>query len=186
MRGSTGYGRDYREEFLTDFAGEDIDDIASAVDYVRALPYVDGKRLGIWGSSYGGSMTVYTLLSRPGLFCAGVAGAAAVDPHYFGTDDVAIVRDADTEPFIFSRRAEALAGNLEDHLLLIHGMQDQVVPFRTMASLVEALIREGKNFDFFAVPRATHAWRDETPYAQFLFGKMLEHFDRYLTSGACE
>ena len=186
VRGSTGYGRDYREEFLTDFAGEDIDDIASAVDYVRALPYVDGKRLGIWGSSYGGTMTVYTLLSRPGLFCAGVAGAAAVDPNYFGTDDVAIVRNADTEPAIFSRRAEALAGNLEDHLLLIHGMQDQVVPFRTMASLVEALMREGKNFDFFAAPRATHAWREETPYAEFLFGKMIEHFDRYLTSGACE
>ncbi|GAB3286688.1 prolyl oligopeptidase family serine peptidase [Parahaliea aestuarii] len=185
VRGSTGYGRDFREEFLTDFAGGDIEDVVSAVDYMRTLPHVDPQRLGIWGSSYGGTMTVYTLLSKPGLFCAGVAGASAVDPAYFGTDDVAIVRTPDVEPDIFSRRAEALAGNLEDHLMLIHGMQDQVVPFRTIAALAEALIREGKNFDAVFVPGATHAWRDETPYSAFLFGKLIEHFDRYLKSGDC-
>jgi len=185
VRGSTGYGREFREEFLADFAGDDIEDIVSAVRYMRTLSYVDPARLGIWGSSYGGSLTVYTLLSKPGLFCAGVAGASAVDPLYFGTDDVAIVRHPSTEPEIFSHRAEKLAANLEDHLLLIHGMQDQVVPFRTVASLAEAFIREGRNFDFAFAPGATHAWRDESPYARFLFGKLIEHFDRHLKSGDC-
>ncbi|MFN2329158.1 MAG: prolyl oligopeptidase family serine peptidase [Chromatocurvus sp.] len=185
VRGSTGYGRDFREEFLADFAGEDIDDIASAVDYMRTLPYVDPNRLGIWGSSYGGTLTVYTLLTRPGLFCAGVAAASAVDPAYFGTDDVAIVRRPADEPAIFARRASELAGNLEDHLLLIHGLQDQVVPFRTVAMLAEAFIREGRNFDFAIAPGATHGWRSESPYARFLFGKLIEHFDRHLKSGDC-
>lgn len=185
VRGSTGYGRDFREEFLADFAGEDIDDIASAVNYLRTLPYVDPERLGIWGSSYGGTLTVYTLLTRPGLFCAGVAAASAVDPAYFGTDDVAIVRRPADEPAIFARRASELAGNLEDHLLLIHGLQDQVVPFRTVAQLAEAFIREGRNFDFAIAPGATHGWRSESPYARFLFGKLIEHFDRHLKSGDC-
>ena len=185
IRGSTGYGRAFREEFLADFAGKDIEDIASAVGFMRSLPYVDPQRLGIWGSSYGGTLTVYTLLTRPGLFCAGVAGASAVDPAYFGTDDVAIVRRPSDEPEIFNHRAEKLAANLEDHLLLIHGLQDQVVPFRTVAALAEAFIREGRNFDFAIAPGATHAWRSEPPYARFLFGKMIEHFDRHLKSGDC-
>lgn len=180
VRGSTGYGRDFREQFLTDFAGGDIDDIESAARYLKSLPYVDSDRLGIWGSSYGGTLTVYTLLQKPGLFRAGVAAAAAVDPRFFGTDDVAIVRRPDSHPEIFLHKAERYAENLEDHLLFIHGMQDQVVPFKTTAALADALIRHGKDFDFVFAPGATHAWSREPPYARFLFGKLVEHFDRYL------
>jgi dipeptidyl-peptidase-4 len=186
VRGSTGYGRRFREEFLTDFAGEDIEDIASAVDYIRTLPYVDPERLGIWGSSYGGTLTVYTLLKKPGLFRAGVAAAAAVDPYFFGTDDVAIVRRPDTHPEIFENTAVRYAANLEDHLLLIHGMQDQVVPFKTTVVLADALIREGKDFDFAFAPGATHAWSRERFYSRYLFGKLLEHFDRYLGSSTSD
>ncbi len=180
VRGSTGYGRQFREEFLTDFAGEDIEDIASAVSYLRTLSYVDVERMGIWGSSYGGTLTVYTLLKKPGLFRAGVAAASAVDPFFFGTDDVAIVRRPDTHPEAFENAAARYAANLEDHLLLIHGMQDHVVPFKTTVVLAEALIREGKNFDFVFAPGATHAWSREPHYSRFLFGKLIEHFDRYL------
>lgn len=184
MRGSTGYGRRFREEFLVDFAGNDIEDIVSAVSYIQTLPHVDAERLGIWGSSYGGTLTIYTLLKKPGLFRAGVAAAAAVDPYFFGTDDVAIVRRPDSHPVIFENAAARYAANLEDHLLLIHGMQDQVVPFKTAVVLAEALIREGKDFDFALAPGATHSWSREAPYARFLFGKLLEHFDRHLGSSA--
>ncbi|MDJ0907441.1 MAG: prolyl oligopeptidase family serine peptidase, partial [Woeseiaceae bacterium] len=180
VRGSTGYGRAFREEFLVDFAGDDIEDIVSAVDYIKTLDYVDPNRLGIWGSSYGGTLTLYTLLKKPGLFRAGVAAAAAVDPQFFGTDDVAIVRRPDTHPDIFERKAIRYAENLEDHLLLIHGMQDQVVPFKTVAELADVLVSNGKDFDTAFVPGATHAWSREPDYARYLFGKLLEHFDRYL------
>ena len=180
MRGSTGYGREFREAFLTDFVGQDLDDVVSAANYIKAMHYVDGERLGIWGSSYGGTLSVYALLKKPGLFKAGVAAAAAVDPHFFGTDDVAIVRRPDTHPEIFERAAVRYAANLEDHLLLIHGMQDQVVPFNTIAVLTEALIREGKNFDTAFVPGATHAWSREPGYNRYLFGRLFDHFDRYL------
>ncbi|MDH3988164.1 MAG: prolyl oligopeptidase family serine peptidase [Gammaproteobacteria bacterium] len=186
LRGSTGYGREFREEFLVDFAGDDIEDIASTVNYMKTIPYVDPQRLGIWGSSYGGTLTIYSLLKKPGLFRAGVAAAAAVDPHFFGTDDVAIVRRPDSDPEIYKNIARRYAANLEDHLLIIHGMQDQVVPFKTTAVLAEELIKNGKDFDFAFAPGATHAWSREPYYQQFLFRKLLAHFDRYLMSAGLD
>lgn len=180
VRGSTGYGRAFREAFLGDFAGIDLEDLESAVEFMEAQPHVDPDRIGVWGSSYGGTLTVYALLKKPGLFQAGVAGAAAVDPHFFGSDDVAIVRRPDSLPEAFTRGAAQYAANLEDDLLIIHGMQDQVVPFRTTVALAEALMAAGKDFDFAFAPRATHGWTGSSRYARYLLGKMLTHFERAL------
>jgi dipeptidyl-peptidase-4 len=180
MRGSTGYGRAFREAFLNDFAGGDIEDIEAAVTHLQSLPYVAGDRLGIWGSSYGGTLTVYTLLKKPGLFRAGVAAAAAVDPRFFGTDDVAIVRRPGDGSGIFARRAEALVDRLEDELLLVHGLQDQVVPFKTVASLTDAFIRAGKSVETAFLPGATHGWRSEPPYDRYVFERLVDFFDRHL------
>jgi len=179
-RGSNGYGRAFREEFLLGFADQDIEDYASAVAYMESLDYVDPDRIGIWGSSYGGTLSVYSLLKKPGLFQVGVAAAAAVDPVFFGTDDVAIVRTPQTHPEVFERKALRYAANLEDKLLFIHGMQDHVVPFKTTATLADELIRQGKDFDFAFAPGATHSWSRERYYDRYLFGKLIEYFDRHL------
>ena len=179
-RGSNGYGRAFREEFLLGFADQDIEDYASAVTYMESLDYVDPDRIGIWGSSYGGTLSVYSLLMKPGLFQVGIAAAAAVDPVFFGTDDVAIVRSPKTHPEVFERKALRYAANLEDKLLFIHGMQDHVVPFKTTAVLAEELIKLGKDFDFAFAPGATHGWSRERNYDRYLFGKLIEYFDRYL------
>ena len=181
-RGSNGYGRAFREEFLLGFADQDIEDYASAVAYMESQPYVDPDRIGIWGSSYGGTLSVYSLLMKPGLFQVGIAAAAAVDPMFFGTDDVAIVRRPQTHPEIFERRAINFAANLEDKLLFIHGMQDQVVPFKTTAVLAEELIKQGKDFDFAFAPGATHGWSREQYYNRYLFAKIIEYFDRHLAA----
>jgi len=183
VRGSTGYGRSFREDFLADFGGKDLEDLQSTVQYLKTLPYVDPQRMGIWGSSYGGTLTIYSLLKKPGLFKAGVAGAAAVDPYFFGPDDVAIVRDPKSRPDAFARGAAQYAGNLQDHLLIIHGMQDDVVPFKTTVALAEELIRLDKDFDFAFAPAATHGWTGEPRYAKFLLRKLVNHFERYLGPG---
>lgn len=183
VRGSTGYGRDFREKFLMDWGGQDLEDLASAVDYMKSLPFVDGSRFGIWGSSYGGTLTVYSLLKKPGLFQAGVAGAPATDPHFFGSDDVAIARRPQTHPETFTRGALQHAGNLSDHLLLIHGMQDDVVPFATSVALAEEFMKLGKDFDFAFAPAATHGWTQRPYYATYLLRRLVQHFDRYLGAG---
>ena len=180
VRGSTGYGRDFREGFLMDWGGRDLDDIESAADYLKTLPYVDGDRMGIWGTSYGGLLTVYSLLRKPGLFRAGVAAAPAVDPYFFGSDDVAICRRPQTHPEAFMRGALQYAGNLRDHLLIIHGMQDDVVPFQTSVALAEELMRLGKDFDVAFAAAATHAWSQRPEHALYLMRRLVDHFDRYL------
>jgi dipeptidyl-peptidase-4 len=181
VRGSTGYGREFREKFLMDWGGGDLDDLASAVDYLRTLPYADTDRMGIWGSSYGGTLTVFMLLKKPGLFKAGVAAAPATNPHFFGSDDVAIARRPSTNPDAFERgNALPYAKNLKDHLLIIHGMQDDVVPFKTSVALADELMKLGKDFDFAFAPAATHGWTQRDYYARFLLTKLINHFDRYL------
>ncbi len=184
VRGSTGYGRAFREAFLMDWGGGDLDDLERVVRHLATLPWVDGARVGIWGSSYGGTLAVYALLRKPGLFRAGVAGAPAVDPHAFGSDDVAIVRRPQTHPEAFRRGALQYAGNLRDALLIIHGMQDDVVPFATSVALAEELMRQGKDFDFAFAPAATHGWTQRPHYARYLLQRLMDHFDRHLGAGA--
>ena len=183
VRGSTGYGRDFREAFLMDWGGGDLEDLERAVQYMKSRPYVAPDRFGIWGSSYGGTLTIYSLLRKPGLFQAGVAGAAAVDPFQFGSDDVAIVRRPQSHPATFERGALQYAGNLRDHLLLIHGLQDDVVPASTVIKLAEEFMRLGKDFDLAVAPAATHGWTQRPHYARYLLGKLVQHFERHLGAG---
>jgi len=181
VRGSVGYGRAFREAFLMDYGGKDLDDLQAAVDGLKALPYVDGRRIGIWGSSYGGLLSVYSLLKRPGVFAAGVAGAPAVDPHAFGPDDVAITRTPASHPEAFVRgSALGLGDELADPLLIIHGLMDDVVPFRTTMALAERLMLLGKDFDVATAPAATHAWTAREHYALYFYRKLVQFFDRHL------
>ena len=181
VRGSVGYGRAFREAFLMDYGGRDLDDLEAVVTGLRARPYVDRDRIGIWGSSYGGLLTVFALLKKPGLFAAGVDGAPALDPLAFGPDDVAITRSPATHPEAFVRgSALALGENLRDHLLIIHGLMDDVVPFRTTMALAERLMLLGKDFDLATAPAATHAWTAREHYGVYFYRKLVEYFDRYL------
>jgi dipeptidyl-peptidase 4 len=181
VRGSVGYGRSFREAFLMDYGGKDLDDLETVVNGMKSLSYVDGNRIGIWGSSYGGLATVFALLKKPGLFAAGVAGAPAVDPHAFGPDDVAITRTPATHPDAFVRgSALGLGENLRDPLLIIHGLMDDVVPFRTTMALAERLMLLGKDFDLATAPAATHAWTAREHYATYFYRKLAQFFDRHL------
>ena len=181
VRGSTGYGRAFREAFLIEWGGKDLDDLEATKRWLGAQAWADTSRTGIFGSSYGGLITVYSLFKRPGLFKAGVAGASATDPRFFGSDDVAITRRPQTHPDAFKRGALQYAGGLRDHLMLIHGLMDDVVPFKTTADLAEELMRQGKDFDLVIAPSATHGWTARPQHARYLLGKLVQHFDRHLT-----
>ncbi len=183
-RGSTGYGRAFREKFLFEWGRSDLDDYQDAVTGMKSLPFVDPGRIGIFGSSYGGLLTVFSLFKKPGLFQAGVAGAPATDPRYYGSDDVAITRTPATHPEVFERgRAVAYVAGLEDPLLIIHGMADDVVPFQTSVMLTEALVKAHKRFELAFTPTATHAWAAKEDDAIYFYGRLVDFFERWIPPG---
>ena len=183
-RGSTGYGRAFREKFLFEWGRSDLDDYQDAVAGMKSLPFVDPGRIGIFGSSYGGLLTIFSLFKKPGLFQAGVAGAPATDPRYYGSDDVAITRTPATHPEVFERgRAALYASGLQDPLLIIHGMADDVVPFQTSVQLVQAMVKARKRFEFAFTPTATHAWAAREDDALYLYGRLVDFFERWIPPG---
>ncbi|MGE0039595.1 MAG: alpha/beta hydrolase family protein [Vicinamibacterales bacterium] len=74
--------------------------------------------------------------------------------------------------------------DLEGHLLIIHGLMDDVVPFRTTMALAERLMLLGKDFDLATAPAATHAWSSREYYAVYFYRKIVDYFDRYLAAGS--
>ena len=131
-------------------------------------------------------MTLMALFKHPGVFDAGVACAPAVLASFYGSDDVAVVRRPAAprgEPDAEYARNSALtfSAGLEKPLLLIHGMQDDIVPFKTTMMLIEKLMEEGKSsFELATTAAATHNWAAVPHVAEYLYGRLLVHFDRHL------
>lgn len=184
VRGSVGYGRDFREKLLRDYGGIDIEDLESGVRYLKTLPYVDPERFGIWGSSYGGLMTAHSLFKKPGLYKAGVAAAPATNVWHAMTGQVNVAGRPQANPDVYRKTSAVSYGEeLSDHLMIIHGMQDSVVLFKDSVTLAEKLMMLGKDFDFVIAPSAVHEWSTKDYVGTYLLRKLVGHFDRYLGRG---
>ena len=182
VRGSVGHGREFREGILRDFGGIDVEDLHSGAEYLRTLPFVDGQRLGIWGSSYGGLMTTMSLFKKPGVYKAGVASAPATNLWHATTGEVRVARRPDTDPDVFQKSVIQHGEKLQDHLLILHGMQDDIVLFKDSVMLAEKLMMLGKKFDFAIAPRSVHPWSNTDYVAVYLLNKIVDHFDRHLAA----
>jgi dipeptidyl-peptidase-4 len=182
VRGSVGYGSGFEDRLLRDYGGIDVEDIHSAVEYLKTLPYVDAARIGIWGSSYGGLMTAMSLFKKPGVYAAGVAGAPATNVRHATTGEVKVARLPGDPSSTYDRMSAVThAAGLRDPLLIIHGMQDDVVLFKDSVTLAEALLRSDRTtFEFAFVPSSVHNWTLDPHYARYLLGRLAAHFDRFL------
>ena len=72
VRGSTGYGMDFQNANIKDLGGADLKDEIAGVDFLKATGFIDPKRVGIWGGSYGGFMTLMAIGNAPGIWSAAV------------------------------------------------------------------------------------------------------------------
>jgi len=159
----------------------EVADQLRGVDFLLGLPWVDPKRLGIMGHSYGGFMTLVCLCTAPGRFRAGVAGApvtdwALYDTHYteryLGTPRENPDGYRDSSPLTHLDR-------LEDALLVIHGMADDNVLFTHSTRLFKALQDRQSRFEMMTYPGAKHALQQRS-VAIHRQTTILEFFTRHL------
>ena len=134
------------------------------VDWLKAQSFVDAERIGIQGWSYGGYMTLMTLLQAPaGTFAAAVAGAAVADwslydtfytERYMGTPQTNAGGYEASSVFPYLE-------NLSVPLLLLHGMADDNVTFDNATQVMAKLQELGKPFDLMTYPGQRHGIRGE-------------------------
>jgi dipeptidyl-peptidase-4 len=182
-RGSSGCGRAFETAVCKRLGRLEVEDQVAAAEHLKRQPWVDGARLGIWGWSYGGTMTCLAMTRAPGVFRAGVAVAPVTDwrlydsiytERYLGTPAENPKGYAEGSPL-------AHAARLEGALLLCHGTADDNVHFRNTALFVDALLERRKAFDLMTYPGRGHGL-EGNPTRLDLYGRIRDHFRRHLGS----
>ena len=181
IRGSLGYGRKFREDMLKGYGVVDIQDLEAAALYLKSLPYIMPDKIGIWGSSYGGLLTLMSMFKNPGLFACGIAGAPATNVFHAFPGQMEVMKSADDKKAYQDSSAYFWSQGLEAPVMIIHGILDTTVLFMDSVNLVQKMIREGKDVDFVVLPKSRHGW-DLGPSYQtlFAFRKMVDFFARHL------
>lgn len=184
ISGSSGHGKAFRQRIREDYGGVDADDLYSGTRYLVEQGFVDPKRIGIWGSSYGGLLTTMSMFRYPDTYQAGVAGAPATNVFHALTGEMQTMMAPQDKQAEYERSSAYLrSGDLKGQLMLIHGMRDSVVLFKDSVTLVQRLILQGKDVDFVVLPNAGHGWDNEgLAQTRYAFRKLYEHFQRNLAA----
>lgn len=161
-RGSIGYGKAWRQGHFRDLGGNDYLDVAAGVDYLDSLGYVDTDRVGVWGLSYGGFLTLQALTVTPDLFRCGIDVAGVADWRTWHKDPggpwIQGRMGTPSENVEIYRRTASIENidRIERPLLVMHGMADVNVPFTESVRLVDVLTKLGKDYEFVMYPGEFH------------------------------
>ncbi len=184
-RGSAGYGAAWRTAIYRHMGGKDLDDQVDGVHWLEKTLGIDKKRVGIYGGSYGGFITLMAMFTQPGVFQAGAALRPVSDWANYNhgyTSDILNLPQNDKEAY---RRSSPIyfANGLKGSLLICHGMVDTNVHFQDTVRLVERLIELRKrNWEVAPYPIEDHgftmpsSWIDE-------YSRILALFDRVIGPG---
>jgi dipeptidyl aminopeptidase/acylaminoacyl peptidase len=187
-RGGSGFGRDFQDLGVNDWASGQAHDAAVAADFMRSLPYVNGK-VGLYGYSYGGIMTMATIARYPDKYDAAVPMAGIYD---FGD----ALTNADRLGKIFTRtghggdpadrkevyaRSNTLARvkDVKTPLLIMHGEADVRAPYKQYLLAVDILKKTGKTFENKSYPNEPHGFRNPANRID-MYQRLEAFFDRYL------
>lgn len=160
-RGSYGRGLEFEAAIRHRFGTVELDDQVAAVQTLWAQGRALRDRVGIYGWSYGGFMTLRAMLMRPDVFRTGVAGAPVTDFRWYDTaytERYMGVPDENGEGYGQAAVA-GLADRLDGKLLIIHGLVDENVHFRHSAAMIAALVRADKEFSTLVLPDSRHMVR---------------------------
>jgi dipeptidyl aminopeptidase/acylaminoacyl peptidase len=167
FRGGTGQGKVFQDANDGDWGGGDLQDNIYGAKFLRDMDFVDGKRIGIYGGSYGGYMTLLALTKHPNEFKIGINlyGVTNRVSDWDQTDDPGRINFLDFGDIKYSfelfkdRSAVNFVDNLQVPLLIIHGENDPRVPYAQSTELVEILKEKRKVFEFVNFAGEEHGIR---------------------------
>ena len=169
-RASEGYGRDWRTAIYRQMGHPELDDLLDGKQWLVDNYNVDPKRIGIYGGSYGGFMTLMALFRAPGEFAAGAALRPVTDWTQYNHEYTSnILNDPQIDPIAYARSSPIeFADGLKDSLLICHGVIDDNVLFEDSMRLYQRLIELHKDdFTISPYPLDRHgftnadSWLDE-------------------------
>ena len=161
-RGSAGRGHLFEEPIHFRLGAQELSDQRDGAAYLKSLPYVDGNRIGIWGWSYGGHMTLHAVFEDPQDFKVGFAGGPVTDWHYYDTiytERYLGLLPQNEESYQESSPIEN-AAKLKGKLLIAHGTGDDNVHYANTLALINELIEAGKYVEVMAFPGRGHGASD--------------------------
>lgn len=163
-RGTANRGKAFEDVIYRAMGQSEVRDQLRGVEFLKSLPYVDGDRIAIQGWSYGGYMTLMTVLQAPeGTFAAAVSGAPVTDWSLYDTFYTERYMDTPQDnPEGYEKGAVfPYLQNLSTPLLLIHGMADDNVTFDNSTRVYAELQRLGKEFEMMTYPGQRHGVRGQ-------------------------
>ena len=182
MDDSTGaiWGHKYAVRGYRNIGPVAVKDHAAGVEYLKTLPYVDPDRFGVWGWSGGGFTTTFHM-THTKLFKAGIAGAPVTDWMLYDsiyTERYMGVPEDDPEAYVRTSSVKA-AENYSGRMMIIFGTHDDNVHPQNTIQLIDALIKNEKQFDLLVYPNKTHGITGRA-HTMHLYTRMLEFLEMYL------
>jgi dipeptidyl-peptidase-4 len=176
-RGSAGRGHLFEEYIHYRFGAQELSDQRDGVAWLKMQPYVDADRIGIWGWSYGGHMTLHAMFEDPEEFKVGFAGAPVSDWHYYDTvytERYIGLLPQNAQSYKESSPVEN-AEKLRGKLLIAHGTGDDNVHFANTLDVLQDLIAAGKSIEVMPFPGRGHGIPDP-PARRVLMRRVTQFF----------
>ena len=181
-RASSGYGRDWRTGIYRFMGGKDLTDHTDGAQWLVKTYGIDPKKIGIYGGSYGGFITLMALFTTPDVFKAGAALRPVTDWAAYNQSYTAnILNEPQTDSLAYRKSSPIYhAAGLKNNLLICHGMVDVNVHYQDVVRLSQRLIELGKNnWELASYPMEDHgfveasSWTDEYKRILKLFEEKL-------------
>lgn len=166
-RASEGYGRDWRTDIYRHMGGKDLSDHVDGAHFLIEKHGIDKKKIGIYGGSYGGFITLMAMFNEPETFKAGAAIRSVTDwAHYNHPYTSNILNTPALDPIAFKQSSPIyFAEGLKGDLLILHGMVDDNVQFQDVVRLSQRLIElEKENWNMAIYPIEPHGFKETSSW----------------------
>jgi dipeptidyl-peptidase-4 len=182
-RGTFNRGKKFEEYIYRELGKIELKDQLAGVNYLIKQGFVDENRIGIWGGSYGGFMTIYSLINAPSVFKVGVALAPVTDWHFYDTHYTERYLDIPSENKEGYKKSSPLnfADRLKNRLFLIFGLHDDNVHPVHSIDFIKKLEDNNTKFDLLIYPNRAHSLKGIKTRIH-LFESIFEFFKKNLNN----